>query len=123
VQNGRRFLAVGAAAIAALSVAPLAAAAAPAGTKANPIRARAVFDRGFLPGRVVVRPGARVFFRNVDRLEHTATAEKLIRGRPAFNSGRATTGAFTVIAPQRPGAYTYICVVHGFMQGVLVVRR
>jgi plastocyanin len=71
----------------------------------------------------VVRPGARVFFRNADRLLHTATALTLVRGRLAFSSGRATRGGFSVIAPGRPGLYRYICVVHGFMQGTLVVRR
>jgi plastocyanin len=122
VRKRQGFLAVGAAAVAASGAAPIAAAA-PAGARANPIGAQADFDRGFLPARAVVRPGARVFFRNVDRLQHTATAERLVRGRPAFNSGRATTAGFTVIAPRRPGGYSYICVVHGFMRGVLVVRR
>jgi plastocyanin len=115
-------LMTGATAIAALAAGP-AAAAGSAGSRAAPIRSEAVPDRGFLPARVVVRPGARVFFRNADRLLHTATAVTLVRGRPAFSSGAPTRGAFSVIAPRRPGAYRYICVVHGFMQGVLVVRR
>ena len=98
-------------------------AAGAAGGRAAPIRAQAVPDRGFLPARVVVRPGARVFFRNTDRLLHTATAVALIRGRPAFSSGAPSRGAFSVIAPKRPGTYRYICAIHGFMQGTLVVRR
>ena len=110
------------AATGALAALPAGASAA-VGSRAAPIRAQAVPDRGFLPGRVVVVPGARVFFRNVDRLPHTATAVTLIRGRPVFGSGPATRGAFSVIAPKRPGTYRYVCAVHGFMQGTLVVRR
>ena len=110
------------AAAAALVAAPAAAAARP-GSRAAPIRSQAVPDRGFLPARVVVAPGARVFFRNVDHLPHTATALTLLGGRPAFASGKPTRGGFSIIAPRRPGTYDYICAVHGFMQGTLVVRR
>jgi plastocyanin len=121
VRMSRAMVVGGAAAVAALG-AGNAAAASTAGSRAAPVRAQAVPDRGFLPGRVVVLPGARVFFRNADRLPHTATAVTLIRGRPAFSSGPATRGAFSVIAPRRPGTYRYICAIHGFMQGTLVVR-
>jgi len=106
----------------ALVAAPAAAAGRP-GSRAAPIRSQAVPDRGFLPARVVVAPGSRVFFRNADHLLHTATALTLLGARPAFSSGRPTRGAFSIVAPRRPGTYTYVCAVHGFMQGTLVVRR
>jgi plastocyanin len=92
-----------------------AAAAATPGSLARPVVARAVPGRGFAPSRIVVKPGARVFFRNADHLKHNAAG----RG---FRSGAPTTGNFSLIAPRRPGTYSFICQVHGFMQGVLVVR-
>ncbi len=100
----------------------VAATAASPGSRASPIRAQASFSGGFLPGRVVVRPGAVVHFRNTDGLRHNAVAERLVRGRPAFTSGAPTTHGFHFRAPRARGSYSYVCQVHGFMQGTLVVR-
>lgn len=109
------------AAIAAAGVGS-AAGASPLGTSANPIRATTSPTRGFAPRTVTVAPGARVHFANVDRARHSAIQDA-ITAKPAFSSGRPTRGAFAFTAPTRPGTYSYICAVHGFMRGTLVVRR
>lgn len=100
----------------------LALGATPAGSSADPIRATTSPTRGFAPRAAVVAPGALVHVRNVDRARHSVIQDA-VGGRPAFTSGRPTRRSFTFRAPSRPGTYSYICGVHGFMRGALVVRR
>ena len=109
-------------AAAALAAATGGAATAPAGTKANPIRAKANASAGFTPRRITARPGARVFFKNVDHLTHNA-AEDVLSGKPRFSSGKPKTTNFSFVAPTKPGTYVYHCQIHGFMHGTLVVRK
>ncbi|HTI32060.1 MAG TPA: cupredoxin domain-containing protein [Miltoncostaea sp.] len=109
-------------AAAALAAATGGAATAPAGTKANPIRAKANASAGFTPRRITARPGARVFFKNVDHLTHNA-AEDVLSGTPRFTSGQPTTRNFSFVAPRKPGTYVFHCQIHGFMHGTLVVRK
>ena len=98
-----------------------ASAAAPAGTLANPVRATTSPTRGFGPVRVTAAPGATVHFRNIDHARHSAI-EDAVLGRPAFSSGRPTRHDFTLRAPRARGTYSYICAVHGYMRGTLIVR-
>jgi plastocyanin len=46
-----------------------------------------------------------------------------VGGKPAFTSGNATTGNFKAKAPKTPGTYAYICTVHPFMKGTLIVKK
>ena len=96
--------------------------ASPAGSSANPVRATTSPTRGFAPRTITVAPGAIVHFTNVDRARHSAI-EDAIFGKPAFTSGRPTRSAFSFTAPLKAGTYSYICAVHGFMRGTLIVRR
>lgn len=98
-------------------------AAAAAGSKSKPIVAQATPTNGFNPGKITVEPGAVVYFTNKDKAPHDAVSSKKIKGKPAFNSGSPTTGNFKATAPRTPGTYTYICTVHPFMKGTLVVKR
>jgi plastocyanin len=109
-------------AAAALAAATGGAATASAGSKANPVKAKANASAGFSPRRITARPGARVFFRNVDHLTHNA-AEDVLSGTPRFTSGRPTTRNFSFVAPSKPGTYVFHCQIHGFMHGTLVVRK
>lgn len=106
----------------AASAAGIAASAAPAGSKANPVKATTSPAKGFGPARVAAKPGARVYFRNVDKARHNAV-EDAVGARPAFSSGAPTTKNFSLKAPTKLGRYSYICAVHGFMRGTLIVRR
>lgn len=96
-------------------------AAAP-GTAANPVKAKATVKNGYVPMRLVVRPRQKVWFVSVDRLPHTATANKRVKGRPVFDNV-PSAGTFTIRAPKAAGAYAYFCLVHPYQKGVLVVRR
>jgi plastocyanin len=91
-----------------------------AGSKASPVGAS--LSSGFRPSTVTAKPGAVVYFKNLDGLPHNAVANKKVKGKPAFTSGSATSGNFKLIASKTPGTYTFRCTVHGFT-GKLRVKR
>lgn len=91
------------------------------GTAANPVKAKAAVKGGYVPTRLVVRPRQKVWFVSVDRLVHTATAYKRVRGKPLFDNP-PSAGVFTIRAPKAAGTYPYFCLVHPYQKGVLVVR-
>jgi plastocyanin len=65
---------------------------------------------------VTVARGTRVRWTNEDGTEHSATEE----GR--FDTGILPKGHARTLTFRRPGTYRYICVLHPFMRGRLVVR-
>jgi plastocyanin len=72
----------------------------------------------FMPMSISVSPGATVKVTNKDTATHTLTA---IGGQ--FTTGNIThdqTKIFT--APSKPGTYHYICSIHQFMMGTIVVK-
>jgi plastocyanin len=90
------------------------AAAAP--TAANMI---VIKNFAFAPMSLTVSPGAKVTVKNEDTATHTVTAS----GAKAFDTGDIASGATTTFtAPSKPGSYTYLCGIHQFMQGTLVVK-
>jgi plastocyanin len=106
----------------ATAAAGVGVAATTAGTKAKPIGAQASTTKGFNPKAVTVKPGAKVYFKNLDGLDHNAVAQK--KGKlPGFRSGTPTTKNFTVKAPKVVGTYSYICEIHPFMKGKLIVKK
>lgn len=113
--------AIAASAAMAASALGLATAAPPVGSGSNPIRATTSTSKGFSPKGATVKAGTTVHFRNVDRARHSVIQDAVI-GRPAFTSGRPSRKDFTIRAPSKPGTYSYICAVHGFMRGTLIVR-
>jgi plastocyanin len=72
----------------------------------------------FVPAKFTVAPGATISITNKDSVTHTFT----------LDSGRISTGDImpgstrTVTAPDKPGTYTYRCMIHQFMTGSFVVR-
>jgi plastocyanin len=97
-------------------------AAGAAGSKSNPIKAQTSASNGFGPKKVTVKAGSKVYFKNVDGAPHNAFATK--KGKlPGFTSGPAKTGNFSLTAPKVTGTYSYICQVHPFMKGTLVVKK
>jgi plastocyanin len=71
----------------------------------------------FSPNRVTVAPGATVKVTNRDMTTHTLTATK--GGFDTGSVGPGQTKTFT--APNKPGTYPYICSIHQYMTGDLVV--
>ncbi|MDX6645418.1 MAG: Copper binding protein plastocyanin/azurin family [Miltoncostaeaceae bacterium] len=98
--------------------------AAPVGSKANPVKAKAAKVLGFNPAKVIVKPGALVWFKSADKQFHNAQSNKTVGGKPVFSS-KVSQGTFSIRAPKKPGVYPYYCVVHkGIGQkGTLIVRK
>jgi len=71
----------------------------------------------FSPATLTVSPGAKVTVHNDDSVTHTVSS-----ATSAFNTGDvAPGGTMTFTAPSAPGSYPYICQIHQFMHGTLVV--
>lgn len=75
---------------------------------------------GYHPGTLTVAPGAMVTVMNEDTATHTVTATA--PHPAAFDTGDVSPGGSeTFKAPTTPGTYPYICTIHQFMHGTLVV--
>ena len=72
----------------------------------------------FSPMRVSVAPGSTVSVTNKDSVAHTLTATG-----GQFNTGDINGGQTkTFTAPSKAGTYSYICNIHQYMTGTIVVR-
>jgi plastocyanin len=72
----------------------------------------------FSPMTAEVAPGATVTVVNKDAVAHTLTATG-----GQFDTGNIGPGqAKTFTAPTAPGSYHYICNIHQYMTGTIVVR-
>jgi plastocyanin len=72
----------------------------------------------FSPMSVSVAPGSTVSVTNKDSVAHTLTATG-----GQFNTGDingSQTKTFT--APSKAGTYSYICNIHQYMKGTIIVR-
>jgi plastocyanin len=73
----------------------------------------------FSPAHLTVPPGATVHIHNEDSVTHTLT-DKSDPG--LFSTGDIPAGQTKAIkAPAKAGSYSYICMIHQFMTGTLVV--
>jgi plastocyanin len=71
----------------------------------------------YLPDVLVVHPGDKVQWNNLDIVPHTVTADK------AFDSGSiAVGGTWTLEVPSKKGDYLYTCTFHPNMKAKLVVQ-
>jgi plastocyanin len=74
----------------------------------------------FTPDSVTVAPGAVVTVRNEDSVTHTLTDKA---DHNAFNTGPVGPNQTkTFKAPDKAGSYPFLCTIHQFMTGTLVVR-
>ena len=73
----------------------------------------------FSPMSLKVSPGATVTVHNEDSVTHTFT-DKADPG--LFSTGDIAGGqSKTIKAPSKAGSYPYICMIHQYMSGTLVV--
>ena len=72
----------------------------------------------FSPMHVSVAPGSTVSVTNKDSVAHTLTATGGQFDTGDINGGQTKT--FT--APSKAGTYSYICNIHQYMMGTIVVR-
>lgn len=73
-------------------------------------------DFAYRPRTLRIKRGTKVIFANRDRAPHTATR------RGSFDTGRLRRGRAAAVRFKRRGTYTYICTIHPFMRGRIVVR-
>jgi len=72
----------------------------------------------FSPMSITVAPGASITVTNKDSVAHTLTSA----------DGHLDTGDIgqnqtkTVTAPTKPGQYHYVCSIHQYMMGTIVVQ-
>jgi plastocyanin len=99
-------------AVAALAAGALASQGAPAAdTKVQ------IDQYAFLPQRITVKAGTTVTWTNDDDDSHTvASSGKLFKSK-ALDTGDKFSFTFTT-----PGTYDYICSVHPYMTGAVVVE-
>lgn len=91
-----------------------AAAAAPAGQAAI-----AITNYSFRPGTLTIKKDSTVTWVNKDGDVHTI---KSTDGPETFNSPALDSGGQFGFTFHRPGTYHYVCSVHPYMHGVIVVR-
>ena len=84
----------------------------------NPPGTVVMQDVEFLPGRLTVKIGEKVTWRNAESLDHNVVARSGTRFRSrAFGQG----GTYT-FTPRKPGTIDYVCTLHPGMDGQLVVK-
>jgi plastocyanin len=71
----------------------------------------------FIQPRLEIQAGTTVAWTNTDALAHTVTADN-----KSFNSGLVYPGKTYRHTFNKPGTYTYACMPHPFMHGVVVVK-
>ena len=72
----------------------------------------------YMPTPLTVAPGTKITVINQDRAPHTVTADD-----KSFDSGTISGGQRgEVTAPSKPGSYSYICTIHQYMKGTLIVQ-
>jgi len=78
-----------------------------------------ITNYAFHPGNLTVRKGATVLWVNKDDDVHTI---KSTGGPEAFNSPALDSGSRFGFTFHQAGTYHYICSVHPYMHGVIIVR-
>ncbi|HEX5209033.1 MAG TPA: cupredoxin domain-containing protein [Steroidobacteraceae bacterium] len=78
-----------------------------------------ITNYSFKPGTIMVKKGATVTWINKDDDVHTI---KGTDGPEAFNSPALESGTRFGYTFHHAGTYHYICTVHPYMHGVIVVR-
>jgi plastocyanin len=88
----------------------------PAATAAASSGHRVVIsDFAFHPSTLTVPAGTKVTFVNQDSTVHTATDSG------SFDSGNLKQGQSYTYTFTKPGTYDYICGIHQYMHGTVVV--
>jgi plastocyanin len=95
---------------------------APASSSSAPVGRNLITIQSFAfhPASLTVAPGATITVHNSDSVTHTLTASGSSKG--AFDTGDITPNSTTTFrAPIKSGSYSYICSIHQYMTGTLIV--
>lgn len=95
-------------------------ATAPTGTASAPQGPNEVDITGFAfaPARLTVPAGTTVTWSNRDEEPHTVVADDGSFHSPGMGTGNTYTYTFTA-----PGTFDYVCSIHPFMHGTVVVTK
>ena len=77
----------------------------------------AIKDFSFAPARLETTAGTAVEVRNQDDAAHTVTATD-----KSLDTGTVDAGGSKTITASKPGTFSYICSIHEYMTGEIVVR-
>jgi len=78
----------------------------------------------YIPGTATVDVGGVVTFSNPDSAAHTFTAGTPTEGPTGeFDSGLAMAGSEYTWTPETVGEVPYFCMVHPWMEGVIIVQE
>ena len=79
----------------------------------------------FIPKVATVDVGGTVIFSNTDNVAHTATSGPSLADGPdgKFDSGLLQVGTTFEWTPTEVGEYPYFCMVHPWMQGLIIVQE
>jgi plastocyanin len=76
----------------------------------------AITNLAFSPSAITVAAGATVTWTNEDGIQHDVYAPSLGLKSAVLNQNESYTHTFS-----KPGTYSYICSIHPFMHGTVVV--
>ena len=79
----------------------------------------------FQPKVATVDVGGKVIFKNIDNVGHTATSGVLTDDEfgTVFDSGLALPGSAYEWTPAKVGEYPYLCIVHPWRVGLIIVQE
>ena len=90
----------------------------PLGASRTPPNTIVISNFAFQPMQLLVTPGASIRVINKDTVIHTLSAV-----RHEFNTGNIRPHRTkTFRAPRKPGIYAYICSIHQYMTGEIIVK-
>jgi len=78
----------------------------------------------YIPGEVTVNVGDKVIFSNTDTDKHTFSSGTLTDDviGTEFDTGLLFSGEEASWSPNAEGEYPYFCLVHPWMQGIIIVE-
>lgn len=77
-----------------------------------------VKDFKFTPSTLTVKVGTKVTFVNDDTTTHTATSQS----GGTISSGNLANGQSYTVTFSKAGTYQYVCSIHPFMRGTVIVQ-
>ena len=82
--------------------------------------------KAFQPGRLQIKAGEKVTWKNYDLTDHTVTAKTKpaqpeADGKPLFDSGVMKPGDSFSYRFEKEGTFEYACTIHPDMTGSIVV--
>lgn len=89
----------------------------PAGETGGGSTEISIKDFAFTPARLEAKVGTPVEVRNEDDAAHTVTATD-----KSFDTGTVDGGGSKTITPSKAGTFSYVCSIHQYMTGEIVVR-